>query len=210
MEETVRAFFESLPTVKQYKPGELILRQGEPATEFCYLKSGLVQGLVITPDGHERIVLFSPAHRVFGAASFFTEALRQTTVEAVQRSTVVFVGESDLQRGLSEIEEFAASMFRELSLDILDSFSETVSSMLLTADLRVARFIFRHMKKTKAKDIYEFPYSQVFIARTLGLSRWSVNRSIQAFKAHGWLDSQYGRCIIKESEKLYNFCFGEK
>lgn len=77
-------------TIKEYRPGEIIIAQGAPALEIYQMIQGEA---IVTVDGIE--VGAVAAGEVFGEISFFTESTRSATVTAKNGCMVQCMGKDD-------------------------------------------------------------------------------------------------------------------
>lgn len=48
-------------------------------------------------------------------------------------------------------------------------------------------------------------FTQEFISRVLGLSRWAVNQGIKQLKGRGWLNTDYGKITITDLDAMLKF-----
>lgn len=190
---------------KTYKPGEIIFSQGEPATEIFYLICGLSLTYTIFEDGRERNILMTWPDRLFGASSFFEGAPRRASAIAINPCQVIAVDRSTYDQCCRSFPDFPEYVLRELSRDIGALFDELADSSMLSADVRVARFLCRRLANGQHSGTDEQPellYSQELLAHVIGISRVSISQVISRFAQKGWIATGYRKITILDAAAL--------
>lgn len=213
MNEEILAFLEQRRRSQHFAPGEIIFYQGEPAEEFFYLKSGLSLTYTIQDDGRERNILISWPGRLFGASTFFEQRKRRASAIALRACEVIRIDRALCQECMRRFPDFSLYLMQELSKDIGVLFEQMTDSALLTADVKVARFVCRRLVQGQYIGPEGQPvldYTQDFIASVLGLSRWSVSMALSEFRRRGWLQTGHGKLTILDADALRRFGYGEE
>lgn len=208
MDRQLLGFLERCGTERVYEPGEMIFRQGEPEDHLYFVREGMALLYILTEDGKERNVLISWPEQFSGLATFFEGGPHRSSAVALERCIVTVITRREFTRCCAEYPEVWGMIAAELSREIGLLLQQTVDSSLLTAEERVARFFVRRYGEGRyeqtAKGI-EMKFTQEFIARVLGLSRWSVNQALKEMKEKGWLETRYGVITITDMDALLNF-----
>lgn len=194
-----------------YEPGEILFSQGDPATEFYYLLSGLSLTYTIFEDGRERNILISWPDRIFGASTFFENVPRRASAIAIKRCQVLIIDRALYEECCKIFPDFQEIMIREISRDLGTLFEELADSSVLSSEIRVARFFcrrFAHGQYSGAKERPELPYTQEFIANVLGMSRMSVSKAVSNLAARGWIETNYGSICVLDRDALRLFAYG--
>ena len=204
-EQTIEALLNTAAAPRHYSPGELVFCQGDPAEAFYYLKAGLTQAFCVMPDGAKRNIMTTWPGAFFGTSTFFEQAPRRSS-EIVREESLVYVITRDIYAALTASEPaFTDVVLQSLAADVGILQEQLVDSALLDVNVNVARFLCRRLESTPGTDTVHF--SQDFIANTLGLSRWAVNKALMHFKAMGWLDTGYGRIRVLLPDELRRFAY---
>lgn len=185
--------------IKFYAPGEIIFRQGEIPTELFYLIGGLSLTYTVFEDGRERNILMTWPGRLFGAATFFEVAPRRSSAIAIKPCQVIVIDKECYQQCCRLFPDFQSFILRELSKDIGALFEELADSSMLSADIRVARFLCRRLAEGQYSGTAEFPelrYSQEFLAQVIGISRVSVSQVLSHFSEKNWIRTGYRKITI--------------
>lgn len=192
-----------------FRSGELIFCQGDAAKEFYFLKKGLVRVYTITADGNERNILLAWPGRFFAASSFFNQQPRQTTAVALNDVELLAVDQNLYQECAEKFSSFQHLLLEELSMELFTMFEQLADVSLFSSAVNVARFICRRStaQASEQGDPSVIAYSQDVIASILGLSRWSVNKALAAFKERGWVKVARGKIILLDFESLYRFAY---
>jgi len=193
-----------------YSEGEVIFRINDPAEEFYYLKSGLALTVATTHDGQERAVMTTWPGRTFGTASFCCRCERRSTAIAAKPCEVVTVNWSTYRTLLARYPDLAQFLSYELAVDTQALFDQLLEGSVLDADVRVARYISRRIDRQQCSHqngTITIEYTQDFIGKTLGISRWSVNQALARFRKNGWLTTNYGIISVIAPDELRKFAF---
>ena len=185
--------------VKTYAPGEIIFRQGEIPTELFYLIRGLSLTYTVFEDGRERNILMTWPGRLFGAATFFELAPRRSSAIAIKPCEVIVIDRECYRQCCRLFPDFQEFILLELSKDIGALFEELADSSMLSADVRVARFLCRRLAEGQYNGTGEFPelhYSQEFLAHVIGISRVSVSQVLSHFSEKSWISTGYRKITI--------------
>ncbi len=88
-------------TQKSFKPGEIIMRQGEVGQKAYIIESGKVEVLITGMSGEERIIGTRGPSAMIGEMSLIDSAPRTATIRALEDCTVLEITKEDFARRLS-------------------------------------------------------------------------------------------------------------
>ncbi len=195
-QKDMQTLFESLGTVRTFKRGEIIYRQGDFATSFYYLKKGRVSVFMTSVDGVEKTLNTASKGELLGEGAFFDKKPRVSSAKAVTDCDVVTIDRQTLtnlfakQPGLAfELLEILANRIRLLSFQ-LDSMT------FLQADARIARCILQNEKNGAVCLTHEE------IASAVGVSRVTVSKILGKLAQKGDVATEYRKIIIKNRDAL--------
>jgi len=194
-----------------FEPGEILFSQGDMATEFYYLVSGLSLTYTIFEDGRERNILISWPDRIFGASTFFEEVPRRASAIAIRPCEVVVIGRELYEACCAAFPEFKEIIIAEISKDIGVLFDELADASMINSDIRVARFLCRRLANGQhegSDEVPVLPFTQDFIANVLGISRASVNQAISLLSSKGWIETQYGKIRLLDAKAIRAYAYG--
>lgn len=211
MDRTTLDFLCAKQTPRHFEPGEIIFSQGEAATEFYYLLSGLSLTYTIFEDGRERNILISWPDRIFGASTFFEKVPRRASAIAIRPCEVLVIDRVLYNACCAAFPTFPETLLAEVSKDMGVLFDELADVSMINSDVRVARFLCRRLATGQhegSADEALFPFTQDFIANVLGISRASVNQSLAHLSAEGWIETRYGRIRLRNAKALREYAYG--
>ncbi len=88
-------------TQKSFKPGDIIMRQGEVGEKAYIVESGKVEVVITSPSGEERIIGTRGPSAMIGEMSLIDSAPRTATIRAIEDCTVLEISKNDFTRRLS-------------------------------------------------------------------------------------------------------------
>ena len=86
---------------RSYQPGEVVYRMDDPADALYFVRSGLIKISKLFPNGKEAILSVVGQHDTFGELLLQPEERRPTQAEALERTTLIVLPRTELQRLLA-------------------------------------------------------------------------------------------------------------
>lgn len=212
MRDEIVAFLRAHRQPRIFAPGEILFSQGDEASAFYYLCSGLSLTYTLFEDGRERNILITWPDRIFGASTFFEGVPRRASAIAIQQCAVLVIDARLYRACCRAFPDFQEEIIRELSMDLGTLFDELADASMMTAETRVARFLCRRFANGQHrgdKEKPELPYTQEFIASVLGMSRMSVSKAVTALAARGWIETSYGAILVLDTDALRAYAYGQ-
>ena len=192
----MQQIFESLGTVRTFAKGEIIYRQGDLATTFCYLKKGKVSVFMTSIDGMEKTLNTASKGELLGEGAFFDKKPRVSSARAVTNCEVVMIDEQTLTNLFAKHPKLAFELLEILSNRIRLLSSQLDSMTFLQADARIARLLLQSEKDGRVSLTHEE------IASAVGVSRVTVSKTLGKFSANGDISTAYRKIIIKNRDRL--------
>lgn len=192
----MQQIFESLGTVRSFAKGEIIYRQGDLATTFCYLKKGRVSVFMTSIDGMEKTLNTASKGELLGEGAFFDKKPRVSSARAVTNCEVVMIDEQTLTNLFAKHPKLAFELLEILSNRIRLLSAQLDSMTFLQADARIARLLLQSEKDGRVALTHEE------IASAVGVSRVTVSKTLGKFSANGDISTAYRKIIIKNRERL--------
>lgn len=192
----MQQIFESLGTGRNFAKGEIIYRQGDLATTFCYLKKGKVSVFMTSIDGMEKTLNTASKGELLGEGAFFDNKPRVSSARAVTYCEVVMIDEQTLTNLFAKHPKLAFELLEILSNRIRLLSSQLDSMTFLQADARIARLLLQSEKDGRVSLTHEE------IAAAVGVSRVTVSKTLGKFSANSDISTAYRKIIIKNRERL--------
>lgn len=192
----MQQIFESLGAVRNFAKGEIIYRQGDLATTFCYLKKGKVSVFMTSIDGMEKTLNTASKGELLGEGAFFDKKPRVSSARAVTNCEVIMIDEQTLTSLFAKHPRLAFELLEILSNRIRLLSAQLDSMTFLQADARIARLLLQSEKDGRVTLTHEE------IALAVGVSRVTVSKTLGKFSANGYILTAYRKIIIKNREQL--------
>lgn len=196
MHKDMQDVLDTLSITKSFSKGEIIYRQGDTATTFCYLKSGRVKVFMTSVDGMEKTLNTASHGEILGEGAFFDKKPRVSSARAVTDVEVVMIDEKRLTELFTEHPRLAFELLEILANRIRLLSSQLDSMTFMQADARIAQMLLKSEKNGKVSITHEE------IATEVGVSRVTVSKTLSKFSKSGYISTGYRSVIIKNREKL--------
>jgi CRP/FNR family transcriptional regulator len=204
-EEALRSI---MPHVHErtYRPGQVIVLEGE-GCEFVYLVArGLVRTRRLSPEGREQVLAYVGPGGTFNLVCALDGGPSPATVDAVTEVAVYAIAASEFREIMREHREVALAVEKHLAAEVR-RLSDLVESLALyTVRTRLARFLLSAAEGTHPAR----HWTQEEIAVHIGTVREMVGRSLRDFAAEGWIRRQRGRVVIVNREGLVHVASGSE
>lgn len=192
----MQEFFETQGNLRTFSKGEIIYRQGDFATTFCYLKKGRVSVFMTSVDGMERTLNTASKGELLGEGAFFDKKPRVSSARAVTDCEVIMIDEQMLTVLFSKHPRLAFELLEILANRIRLLSSQLDSMTFLQADERIARLLLQSEKNGCVRLSHEE------IGLAVGVSRVTVSKVLGRFSANGDILTAYRKIIIKNRSRL--------
>ena len=178
----------------EYRRGEVIFRQGDPADQVLYIKSGNVRLSVLSKSGRQAVVAMLGAGEFFGEGCLAEQPVRMGSANATSDSTIVLIDRDEMARLLHEqramSDRFIAHMLArniKIEEDLIDQLFNSSEKRLARTLLLLARYG-KHDQPVRAVP----PISQETLAEMVGTTRSRVNFFMKKFQRMGFIDYANG------------------
>src|ERR1700680_4100254 len=88
--------------ISDYRKGQIVYTQGQPADSVFYIQSGKIKKMVISDQGKEAVVALLGTGDFFGEGCLTGQPLRLATVSAMVASVIVRIGKAEITRVIHE------------------------------------------------------------------------------------------------------------
>ena len=169
-------------TVRTYRRGDVIVRQGQPGESFFVIVKGRVAVTILSPDGREVVLNTLGEGDHFGEMALVDDAPRSASVVAQERSELAILSREVFVDLLRSNFVLTRALLAELSRRLRRANATIEGLAALDVKSRLARY-FRELAATRGKKagggwaVVVRP-SQREIADTIGSSRETVSRTM--------------------------------
>ena len=189
-------FFGSLPhsvfeaviaqsTIVELEPGQILFREGEPATSVFAVLDGLVKLSVTSRDGTDVIVeIFHPGTS-FAEALVFKQTPYPVTATALVQSRVLSVSNKVVTREIRSTPDAFGAILGATYLHLHKLVQQIEALKSNTGLERVARYILALSNNSAPLQELEIPYEKQILAAFLGIKPETLSRTFKRLEAHG-------------------------
>jgi CRP/FNR family cyclic AMP-dependent transcriptional regulator len=176
--------------VTEYRRGESIYSQGEPADTVMYIQKGGVKFSVVNGTGKEAVVaMFGPGD-FFGEGCMAGQLLRMGTASAITPTTILVIQQRELLRALHAehalSDHFISYMLARnirVEEDLIDQLFNSSEKRLARTLLLLARY-----GEQEQPDGLLPKLSQETLASMVGTTRSRVNFFLNKFRKLGFIE----------------------
>ncbi len=169
-----------------YEKGEILFRQGEPATAFFAVISGWVKVYRTTPDGFDVVLHVFETGETFAECALFSVSGYPASAETVSRSRLLRIEAAVFCAGIRERPELALSMLASATRQLKSLVQQIEQITVRSAPQRIAEFVLRLAPdgNTGPAEI-ELPFEKNLLANRLGMQPESFSRALAKLRYHG-------------------------
>jgi CRP-like cAMP-binding protein len=192
----VKAFLESAGparTVVNYRRGEVVFSQGEPASDVRYVQKGAVKISVLSRIGKEAVVAMLAPGDFFGEGALAGQTIRIETATAMTPSRVMIIEKEAIVRLLHEEPLFADRFLSHMLARNLRIEADLVDQLFNSTEKRLARTLLLLARYGQPGPHKELPkISQETLAEMIGATRARVNFFMNKFRKLGLIEYNGG------------------
>jgi CRP/FNR family cyclic AMP-dependent transcriptional regulator len=177
-------------SVSDYRKGQFVYTQGEPADSVFYIQSGKVRKTVISEQGKEAVVALLGTGDFFGEGCLTGEPLRLATVSAMTECVIVRIAKADIIRVIHEEPAFAEMFIVHLLARNSRVEEDLVDQLFNSSEKRLARvlLLLANFGKEGRPEPVIAKISQETLAEMIGTTRSRVSHFMNKFRELGLID----------------------
>jgi len=189
----------------EWKRGEAVARQGEPAGAFYLVESGLLKLVQLTEDGREVIVRFVGPGEPFGGVVALG-AVYPVTATAVQPARLLAWPGERLGALLERFPQVRMNIMREISAHMTDALTRVRELATERVGQRLAHTLLRLMRqcgrKTPEGVLIEHRLTRQELAELTGTTLYTISRTLSQWETDGVLRSDKRRLLVRSPRQL--------
>ena len=177
-------------TISDYRKGQIVYTQGEPAVSVFYIRSGKVKATVLSEQGKEAVVALLGADDFFGEGCLTGQPLRLATVSAMTHCVIVRIAKADITRVIHEEPAFAELFIAHLLARNSRVEEDLVDQLFNSSEKRLARvlLLLANFGKEGRPEPILAKISQETLAEMIGTTRSRVSHFMNKFRQLGLID----------------------
>ena len=175
--------------VVQYRPGEVVFTQGDPANDVRYLQKGAIKVSVLSRMGKEAVVAMLGPGDFFGEGALAGQSVRIETATAMPPSDVLIIEKGAMARLLHEEPLFADRFISHMLTRNIRIEADLVDQLFNSSEKRLARTLLLLARYGQANPQRTLPrVSQETLAEMIGTTRSRVNFFMNKFRKLGLIE----------------------
>ena len=201
-----QASLSDLGRTKEFRPGDTMCHEGDPAIHLYVLVTGWVKILSVTSDGHERVLALRGQGDIVGEMAGETTGQRNATVRAVDPVCALIIGYErfssflDSHPGADHAYRRTITQRWSDTAKILRRHSVTSGAQRLAALL--LELADRHGRTVGGEIHVAMPLSQEELASLAGTSRATVQRAYRIWRQRGFIRTGQRHITITDPSGL--------
>jgi len=188
---------------------EVLFFQGDPATGFYTLLSGLVRVYKASPDGKEYTLHIIRPGQMFAEAAIFGSEVFPANSMALEESVVAFFPKDSFINLIAESPQISLKMISALSGFVHDFNQQIEDLSLKEISARLASYLLRKAKDS-GSEILVLETSKSELANSLGTISETLSRNFRKLSELGIIEIDGKNIAILHPVKLKNIANGEK
>ncbi|MGR3218312.1 MAG: Crp/Fnr family transcriptional regulator [Candidatus Anammoxibacter sp.] len=198
----------SIAVKKTYKKNETIFHQHDKGSALFVLQSGMVKIALIDKSGRQTILKIIEKDDFFGEMSLLDGRFRSASIIAMEDCEALLIFREDLINLIKLYPLISLNMLALLSRRFRETDEKIASLTFLDALGKVARVLLDFVADRGVRDnghiLLDLPFSRQEISEMAGVSRETLIRIFQKFRAMGCLKLDNKKIIILDEQFLKN------
>ncbi len=176
-------------TIKEYRTGQMVFTQGDPADAIFYLQKGRLKLSVVSNRGKEAVIAMLPAGDFFGENCMAGQTRRMASAEAISDCIVVRIEKAEMIRALHAEPVFSELFLRHVLARNIRVEEDLVDQLFNSSEKRLARvlLLLANFGKEAAPEPVIAKISQETLAEIVGTTRARVNFFMNKFRKLGFI-----------------------
>ena len=168
-----------------FKSGDTVFRQGDPAAAFFIVVDGWIKLYHITASGKEAVIYVFTKGESIAQAVAFTGQSYPAAAEAVSDARIVRIPAAHIIKCIRDTPDVALAMLASNSLHLHHLLAQVAQLKVQSAVQRVAEFLVSLCPSGNGPCTIALPYEKTLIAARLGIKRESLSRAFATLKSAG-------------------------
>jgi len=203
--KTIQTIIESCESVELAAETQLI-KEGQPSRNFYVLLSGTLGVFYEDEDGAGLLVKVFSAPAAFGEMELFYDLPRMECVSSFTRATVLRIPGDEFLRLLRADGALCYRLLTDVSARLCVSADNERNLAFADVEARLAAMFLGFLEASRVGEfeVYELPFRLTYttLARCLGVTERSIERTVGTWLKQGWLERKSGKYTFHNLEEL--------
>lgn len=191
-------------SLRAFSKGEYLFHEGDKATGFYVVQTGVINVHRITPEGKEQIICLFRPHESFGEATLATIETYPANAMAVEASQVLIVRKPEFKALFLRKPDLALRMLASMSLHLRHLVELLEGLKGRQIETRLAAWLLRHREAggSAGSAVIELPVSKKILAGELGVTSETLSRTFARFRDEGLISVNGKRITLLNLDGL--------
>jgi CRP-like cAMP-binding protein len=196
--EDTRAKLAASAVVRRLHPRQILFQHGDPAEALYLVLQGRLSICLQTLDGRQLALNLVSAGSVLGEIAVLDGGLRSASAIALDDCTIAAVRRQDFLQAVSGDPALVESLFRKLCAELRRVSERVADAGFLDVQAGLAQRLLEQLPPGGR----EVALSQDELAQSLGVSRITANKYLNAWRREGWVALARSRITVLDSASL--------
>lgn len=190
--------------VRAFKPGHVLISQGEEGSTLFIVLKGLARVSMVAANGREIILDYAEPGHVLGEIAFLDGGERTATVEAIEPVEALVLTRVAFSEIIERHKGLALRLLKAMARRLRQNNAVIEADRAYTSGPRLARFLLRLMmgEGTGEQNRLKLALSQSELGNFAGMSREQINRQLSAWAENGIVALKSGKVTILDRDAL--------
>ena len=185
-----------------FKPGEIIIKQGSPASNAVFLSSGMAKVYMEGIGGKNFLMSIAKPGRLIMGPGAYTDSRHTYTVSSITAVNACFISFEVFRHLVKTNSEFAESLIRDISEKSLRTHRRMVNLTHKKMPGRLAETLLYFSNEVFNSDEFEMILTRQEIGEMSNMAKESVVRILKDFEESGIIQADSSRIKIVDKKKL--------
>jgi CRP-like cAMP-binding protein len=185
-----------------FKPGEIIIKQGSPASSAVFLATGIAKIYIEGLDGKNFILGIALPTQLIVGPGVHVHAQHSYSVSALTVVQACFISYEIINQLMRQNVEFAYGMLEDLSVKSVAVHNKLVSLAQKKMPGRLAEALLFFSDNVYKSDVFDIILSRQELGEMTNMAKESVVRILKELESSGVVQSDCSKIQILDKEKL--------
>ncbi|MFN8240860.1 MAG: Crp/Fnr family transcriptional regulator [Bacteroidales bacterium] len=185
-----------------FKPGEIIFKQGSPATSAVFLASGIAKIYMEGTDGKNFILGFGLPKNILIGPGAHVSNRHSYSVSALSVVQACFLSFEILQKLMKQNPAFALGMLEDVSSKSITAHNKLLSLAHKKMPGRIAEALLFFSDSVFVSDVFDMLLSRQELGEMTNMAKESVVRILKELEGSGIIRTSCSKIEILDRERL--------
>lgn len=185
-----------------FHPGEIIFKEGTPASDAVFLSTGLAKIYMNGFDGKKIILNIAQTRQLILGPGFYVDNRHHYSLSAITEVKACFINSTLLKELVHENSAFAEGFLKDISSKSLYSHNRLISLLHRKMHGRLAEGLLQLSETIFKNDTFNCLLSRQEMGELTGMTKESVVRILKDFDQEGIIKLEPNTIHILDKEKL--------